>query len=53
MDPRLQLVLLLTDKIFLAIQRMQAVTKMTEEQVIREIEKERAEKDNLVKEVTL
>jgi len=53
MDPRIQLILLLTDKIFLAVQRMQEITKMTEEQVLKEIAKERLEKDSLVKEVTL
>ena len=53
MDPRLELILLLTDKIFLAIQRMQEVTKMSKVEALKEIEKERAEKDNLVEEVTL
>jgi len=53
MDPRLQLLLMLTDKVFLTIQHMQEVSKMTQEQALVEIEKERLEKDSLVEEVTL
>ena len=53
MDPRLQLVLLLTDKAFSLLQHVQEVKNMKEEEVLREIEAERLLKDNLVKEVTL
>lgn len=52
MDPRLQLVLLLTDKIFTILQHAQEVKEMSEEEVAREILKERFLKDSLVKEVT-
>jgi len=44
---------MITDKIFTLVQHAQEVSKMTEEQAIREIAKERMEKDNLVEEVTL
>ena len=53
MDPRLQLMLLLSDKVFTIVQHMQEVSAMEEEQVLRGIEKERLEKDSLVEEVTL
>ncbi len=53
MDPRLQLTLLLTDKIFTILQHIQEVKVMGEEEALREIEKERLEKDSLVEEVTL
>lgn len=53
MDPRLQLILLLTDKIFTIIQHMQEVSDMEEEKVLKEIEVERLEKDALVNNVTL
>lgn len=53
MDPRLELFILLTDKVFRTIQHMQEVSAMEEEQVRQEVAKERAEKDNLVGEVTL
>ena len=53
MDPRLQLILMITDKIFTLVQHAQEVSAMEEEQVLKEIEKERLLKDGLVKEVTL
>jgi len=53
MDPRLELLILLTDKVFTVIQHMQEVSAMKDEQVLQEIAKERLEKDSLVKEVTL
>ena len=53
MDPRLQLVLILTDKAFSLLQHVQEVKNMKEEKVLREIEAERFEKDSLVEEVTL
>uniref|UniRef100_A0A6H1ZDM5 Uncharacterized protein n=1 Tax=viral metagenome TaxID=1070528 RepID=A0A6H1ZDM5_9ZZZZ len=53
MDPRLQLLLMITDRIFTLVQYAQEVSKMTEEQALQGIEKERTEKDNLVEEVTL
>ena len=52
-DPRLELVLLLSDKIFTIIQHMREVSAMEEAQALQEVAKERAEKDNLVEEVTL
>jgi len=52
-DPRLQLLLIITDKIFTLVQHAQEVTKMTTVEVLQEIEKERLEKDSLVEEVTL
>lgn len=53
MDPRLQLILMLTDRILIAIQNMQAVSNMSREEALVEIEKERLKKDSLVEEVTL
>jgi len=53
MDPRLQLVLLLTDKVFSILQHIEEVKVMEEEQVLQEISRERLKKDSLVKEVTL
>ena len=53
MDPRLRLLLLITDKIFALVQRAREVSKMTKEEALQGIAKERAEKDNLVEEVTL
>jgi len=53
MDPRLQLVLLLTDKVFSILQHIEEVKGMEEEEVKREIARERLEKDSLVEEVTL
>jgi len=53
MNPRLQLLLMITDKIFTLVQYAQEVSKMTKEQAIRGIAKERMEKDNLVEEVIL
>lgn len=53
MDPRVQLLMMLTDKVFTIVQHMQEVSAMEEEQVLQEIEKERLEKDSLVEEVTL
>ena len=53
MDPRFELLMLLTDKVFRTVQHMQEVSAMEEEQVRQEVMKERAEKDNLVEEVTL
>jgi len=53
MDPRLELLIMLTDKVFRTVQHMQEVSVMEEEQVLQEIEKERLEKDSLVEEVTL
>ena len=53
MDPRLQLVLLLTDKVFSILQHIEEVKGMEGEEVLREIARERTLKDNLVEEVTI
>ena len=53
MDPRLQLVLLLTDRIFTILQHIEAVKEMNEEEVAQGIQKERLLKDSLVEEVTI
>ena len=53
MDPTLQLVLILTDKIFSIMQHIEEVKDMEKEEVLKEIEAERFEKDSLVEEVTL
>lgn len=53
MDPRLQLVLLLTDKVFSIMQHIQEVKEMTKVEVLAEIGRERVKKDNLVEEVVL
>ena len=53
MDPRLQLVLLLTDKVFSIMQHIQEVKEMTKAEVLAEIGRERVKKDNLVADVTL
>jgi len=53
MDPRLQLVLLLTDKVFSIMQHIQEVKEMTKVEVLAEIGRERVKKDNLVADVTL
>ena len=53
MDPRLQLMLMLSDRAFLALKNMQDAAKLTKEQALVGIQKERARKDNLVEEVTL
>ena len=49
----LELVLILTDKIFSIAQHIEEVKKMTQVEVLTEIARERIEKDSLVKEVTL
>lgn len=49
----LELVLILTDKIFSIARHIEEVKTMDEEEVKREIARERAIKDNLVEEVTL
>ena len=46
MDPRLQLVLLLTDKVFSILQHIEEVKKMTEREVFAEIGREKVKKDN-------
>jgi len=53
MDPRLQLILLFTDKVFSILQHIEEVKGMEKEEVLREIARERLEKDSLVEEVTL
>ena len=53
MDPRLQLVLILTDKVFSLMEHINEVKEMEQEQVLKEIEAERLKKDSLVEEVTL
>ena len=53
MDPKLELTLMLTDKIFSILQHIQEVKGMEAEEVLREIARERTIKDNLVGEVTL
>lgn len=53
MDPRLQLVLLLTDKVFSILQHIEEVKEMNESEVMQEIGRERMKKDSLVEEVTL
>ncbi len=52
-DPRVQLLLLITDKIFTLVQHAQTVSKMNEVEVLTELGKERLLKDSLVEEVTL
>ena len=49
----LELVLILTDKIFSIAQHIEEVKKMTQVEVLAEIGRERARKDSLVEEVTL
>jgi len=49
----LELVLLLTDKIFSIAQHIEEVKTMSEEEVKKEIARERLLKDSLVEEVTL
>jgi len=53
MDPKVELMLMITDRIFLALQNMQEVSGMSDEEVLKEIERERLKKDSLVEEVTL
>ena len=53
MDPRLQLVLILTDKVFSLLEHINEVKVMEKEQALKEIARERLEKDSLVEEVTL
>ena len=53
MDPRLQLVLILTDKIFSIIEHINEVKEMSQVQVLKEIDAERLLKDSLVDDVTL
>ena len=53
LDPKLQLVLLLTDKAFSILQHIGEVKEMEAGEVNREIARERLEKDSLVEEVTL
>jgi len=53
MDPKLELILMLTDKVFSILQHIEEVKGMEEEEVDREIARERLEKDSLVEEVTL
>ncbi len=53
MDPKLQLVLLLTDKVFSILQHIEEVKGMKTEEVLKEIAAARAEKDSVVEEVTL
>lgn len=53
MDPKLKLVLLLTDKVFSILKHIEEVKEMEDAEVLREIGRERFEKDSLVKEVTL
>ena len=53
MDPRLQLVLILTDKVFSLLEHINEVKVMEKEQVLKEIARERLEKDSLVEEVVL
>lgn len=53
MDPKLQLILLLTDKVFSILQHIEEVKEMGRTQVLEEIGQKRLEKDSLVKEVTL
>ena len=53
MDPKLQLVLILTDKVFSLLEHINEVKEMEQEQVLKEIARERLEKDSLVEEVTL
>lgn len=53
MDPRLQLVLLLTDKVFSILKHIEEVKGMNKVEVLAEIDRERVKKDNLVEEVTL
>jgi hypothetical protein len=49
----LQLVLILTDKVFSIMKHIEEVKEMEKEEVLQEIEKERLLKDSLVEEVTL
>jgi len=49
----LQLVLMLTDQVFLIMQHIEEVKGMSEEEVLQEIARERLKKDSLVREVTL
>lgn len=49
----LELVLILTDKVFSIMQHIEEVKAMEEEEVLEEIAKERLLKDSLVEEVTL
>jgi len=49
----LELVLLLTDKIFSIAKHIEEVKEMEEEEVLKEIAVERLSKDGLVEEVTL
>lgn len=49
----LELVLILTDKVFSIMQHIEEVKVMEEEEALREIERERLLKDSLVEEVVL
>ena len=53
MDPRLQLVLILTDKVFSLMEHINEVKTMNESEVMQEIGRERLKKDSLVEEVVL
>ena len=53
MDPRFQLAVMLTDKIFTILQHINEVKTMTKEEALRDIARERILKDSLVEEVTL
>ena len=53
MDPRLQLVLLLTDKAFSILEHINEVKMMNESEVMQEIGRERLKKDSLVEGVVL
>ena len=53
MDAKLKLVLLLTDKVFSILQHIEEVKEMEDAEVLKDIARERLEKDSLVKEVTL
>ncbi len=49
----LELVLILTDKVFSIMQHIEEVKTMTQVEVLTEIDRERLAKDSLVEEVTL
>ena len=50
---QVQLLMMLTDRVFLLVENMKKVSTMSEEAVQREIDKERRIKDSLVYDVTL